>query len=239
MTPDGSFADQPLPSFLSADKSKQQDVGTIWEAADMSSRALKTSILTATAALIGLVALEVGSHPAIHFPKFTAPSTDAPTARQEPAPPPPTMQATTEAELPSLIVTGLPGRNDMAPRAASPSRSEETTPSPNVLLMQFQAWAARQAARPEPDLGAPDQDAPAPIMTDDAPMGIAPPLPRKARPSQFMQPEIPHIPLPRARLQWGQNARVEGRPVQAPRLPDQAVQNGPPQTILQSFGWRQ
>jgi len=235
MTPDGFFPNQPLPSFLSADKSKQQDAGTIWEAADMSSRALKMSILAATAALIGLVALEVG-HPTIRLPKFTAPSSAPSAERPDPGLPAPTMQASTDAELPSLIVTGLPGRDDMAaaPRPAGQPRSGDNAASADVLLMQFQAWAARQAAPPQVD-PAPDQNGPAPIMTEDAPTAM--PQPRRARPAQIVQPEIPHIPLPRARLQWGQNARLEGRPALAPRNPDPTVQNGPPQTILQSLGW--
>jgi hypothetical protein len=236
MTPDSYFADQPLPSFLSADKSKQQDVGTIWEAADMSSRVLKMSILAATAALIGLVALEV-EHPTIHFPKFTAPLTDMPAAQQDTSPSTPTTQASNDAELPSLIVTGVPTRDDFAAASQPPSQTqtEDNGPSPDVLFMQFQAWAARQNTRAQVEAAPPEQDAPAPIMTEDAPTPALPlQKPRRIKPAQNVQTEIPHIPLPRARLQWGQNARVEGRPTQ-----DQASQNAPPQTLLQSLGWHQ
>jgi hypothetical protein len=238
MTPDGFVTDQPLPSFLSADKTKLQDVGIIWDAAAISSRALQMSILAATAALIGLVALEV-EHPLTRFPKFTASPSDMSTGQRDTSPSTPPIRSSADAEIPALITTGVPARNEIAaaPQPASRIQRENNEPRPGVLFMQFQAWAARQATRTEVELVPPEQDAPAPIMTEGAPTPVQPlQKHRKAKAAQNAQAEIPHIPMPRARLQWGQNVRLEGRPVQDLRSQDLAMLDALPPPFLQSLG---
>jgi hypothetical protein len=240
MTPDGSVTDQRLPSFLSADKTKPQKVGVTWEAAAISSRVLKISIFSAAAALIGIVALQV-EYPVTRVPKFMAPLTDRSAGERDTSPSTPIARPSAEAEVSASIAADGPARDQIAapPQPAGQIQTEGNRPSSDALFTEFQAWAARQPTRVQAEPAPLELDAPAPIAVD-APMPT-PPLqkPRKPKPAQSAQAQIPHIPIPRARLQWGQTAHVEGRPASAPRGQDQASQNAPPPSWMQSLSSHQ
>jgi hypothetical protein len=244
-TTEGFVPEPPLPSFLSADKTEQQDVATVWETAIISSQALNLSILAATTAVIGIAALSLGN-PATLFSKVTTSLTDAPALRRGLSQSKPTMQSTTspqplqsaDAELPALITTGAPARDEgaAAPAPAGRTQTENHEPAPGVMLMRFQAWAARQDTLARVDPGQSPQDYPTPVGE----IVLAPAQKqRKAKLAQNPRADIPHIPMPRARLQWGQNARVEGKPVQIARAEDQAVQNAQAPAFLQGLVWHQ
>jgi hypothetical protein len=242
MRPDGSVTDQPLPSFLSADKTKQHKVGITWEAAVVSSRTLKISILAAAAALIGIVALQV-VYPVKHVPKFMAPLTDMSTGQQDTSPSTPITRPGAEAEVSASITADAPARDEIAaaPQPAGQIQPEGNGLSSDALFAQFQAWAIKQPTRVQVDPAPLEIDAPAPIAVD-TPMPAPPPQnPRKPKPAQSAQAQaqIPHIPIPRARMQWGQVAHVEGRPVPAPRVQDQAPQSAPTPSWLQSLSSHQ
>ncbi len=235
MTPDGSLTDQRLPSFLSAKKAKQQNVGTTWEAAALSSRVLKISILAAAVALIGIVALQV-EYPVTRVRKFMEPLTDMSAGQQDSSPSASTTRSSAEAEVSASVAADGPARDEVAavPQPAGQVPTEGDNPSSDALFTQFQAWAAKQPM-PQAEPAPLELDAPAPIAVD-APMP-APPLqkPRRPKPAQAAQTEPTHIPIPRARLQWGQTAHVEGRPAPAPHPHDQASQSAPAPSWLQSL----
>jgi hypothetical protein len=241
MTPDGFVTDQqPLPSFLSADKTEPQDVGILWEAAAISSRVVKMSILAASAALIGIVTLEV-VHPVTRVPKFMAPLIDMAAGQRDASPSTPRLRSGADAEVSASLAGDGPARDETpaAPQPTGQTQTEGNGLSSEALFREFQIWALRQTLRGQIEPLPPEEAGPAPIAVD-APMP-APPLqkPRKPKPAQSVQAQAPHIPIPRARLQWGQMAHVDGRPVQDPRGQDQASQTAPPPSWLQSLSSHQ
>ena len=83
MKPNSAPLDRPLFPFLSAAKREQAEADLFLEAAVISSRVLKISVLAAAAALVGLVTLEVGTR----FPHLRSPESLA-TLQPDPGPPP-------------------------------------------------------------------------------------------------------------------------------------------------------
>ena len=236
MTPDGFIKDQRLPSFLSADKTKQQDAGTAWDVTAISSRAIKISIFAAAAALIGIVALQL-KYPMTHVPKFMSPLTDTPAGDRDSSASAPAARASGEVEVSASSAGSPPARDDIAvsPPSAAQSQPEANELSSDALFAQFQVWASRQPARAQVEpVSPPDEPGPAPIAVD--PPMAAQPLqkPRRPKPGANAAAEPQHVPIPRARLQWGQVAHVEGRPAPTPRVQDPATQSATP-SWLQSL----
>ena len=222
MTPKGSVKDQPLPSFLSAGNGGQQEVGTTWEAAAVSSRILKLSILAAAVALIGIVALQAW-YPVTRVPKFMSPLTDTSAEQRELSPFAPTTQPGAEAEVSASVAAEKPGRDDVAaaPQPTGQTPTDDNAPSTDALFAQFQTWAAKQPMRAQAEAPQIELDAPAPIAVETPMAAIPLQKPRKPNATQNAQAQTAHIPIPRARMQWGQVARVEGKPTPAARAPDQ------------------
>jgi hypothetical protein len=236
MTRKGSVTDQPLPSFLSTDNGKQQDVGTTWEVAAVSSRILKLSILAAAAALIGIVALQAW-YPVTRVPKFMSPLTDTSAGQRDLSPFATTTRPGAEAEVSASVAADAPARDEVpaAPQPTGQLQTDGNGLSTDALFAQFQTWAARQPTRPLPEPAPLELDAPAPIAVD-TPMAALPlQKPRKPKPPQNAQAEATHIPIPRARMQWGQVAHVEGKPVPGARAADQGSQNSMTPSWLQSL----
>jgi hypothetical protein len=236
MTPKGSVTDQPLPSFLSAGNGKQQDVGTTWEAAAVSSRILKLSILAAAVALLGIVALQA-FYPVTRVPKFMSPLTDMSAGQRDLSPFTPTTRPAAEAEVSASVAADRPARDEIAPapQPTAQMQPEGNELSNDALFAQFQTWAARQPSRPLPEPPPLELDAPAPIAVD-TPMAALPlQKPKKPKAVQNAQADATHIPIPRARMQWGQVAHVEGKPAPGSRTSDQAAQNSTTPSWLQSL----
>jgi len=243
-TTEGHVTDQPLPSFLSADKTEPQSAEMVWEASVISSRALKIGILAATLAVIGIVTFEM-RHSVTRFLKFTDSFIDVSAWQRGSTQSGPPVQATAEVQAVQSSADAAafaPARDDIAATAAAAAPAGRTRAgnetdeqTSEALFMQFRAWSAKQDARAQVDQTQPELDATAPIFVD-APPGTPGQKPRKPKLAANGRPEAtPHIPLPRARIQWGQNARVEGRAAHAQdaRAQDPSMQQTP--SFLQSL----
>ena len=234
---EGFVTDQPLPSFLSADATEPQSAEMVWEASAISSRALKIGIVAATLAVVGIVTFEM-RHSVTNFLKYTDSYLDVSAWQRGSTPSGPPVEATAEVQAvqPSTDAAAFaPPRDDMvaATPQAGPAQDANASadPTSDALLMQFRAWRDKQDARAQVDTAQPELDAPAPIVVD-APPGT--PKPRKPKLAANGKPEpTPHVPLPRARIQWGQHARLEGRPAQDARAQDPSMQQTP--SFLQSL----
>jgi hypothetical protein len=261
-TNDDFTSDYPLPVFLSerADEPEQPDIA--WDRAFISSRILKTSILVATAAAIAVLWVE---DPAALFANVTASLVDISAFQPGTGQSTPTIQSTADAQAsppvnpgaspesapPSDDKTGAtdaPTRNEIAAafEPADQSRTEISQPPPEVLLKQFQAWAAEQDLRARPVPIQPVQDAPAQVVQDARPQVVQDARPqvrpvqkhRHVRSVLNARAEIRPERHRRAKVRREQNARVQARPVQDAPAQDQSVQNAQAPSFPQSFGWR-
>ena len=255
---EGYIPDQPLPSFLSANKIESQGNEFIWEAAGMSSHALKIGILAATVAVVGVVGIAAYEmrHSMTRLLKFSDSYIDISAWQRGTSQSQSTVQATaevqavqssTEAELFAPAARDASARDQVAfpapPVGQTQTENQDNTPNNEALFRQFRAWQAKQDAqaqqqdaRTQVEQIQPELDAPAPIAVDD-PLATPPnQKPRKPKLTTNGRPDTPpHVPLPRARLQWGQNTRVEGRPAQDARAADQAAQNAQTPSFFQSL----
>lgn len=259
-TKDRFIPAHPLPVFL-ADQPGQQGIGKARDRAVTSSRALKASILIATATAIGIAVLWLGN-PVALFADVTAslvgnsgfrPGTDQST---------PAIQLTADTQALPPAAKDAPTRDEIA--ASDPPGQDQagkSEPPPEALFRQFQAWAADQDALARVGPVEPVQDAPAPVVQNasppvvqNAPAEVAenarPSLrimqrPRRVRPVHTARAEM-RMQNPRKKVQRAQNARVEVLPTQGARPQDaraeaaraqvQSVPNAQAPSFLQTFG---
>jgi hypothetical protein len=246
-TKDGFNPEHPLPLFL-ADQPEQQGIGKAWDRAAISSRVLKASILLATAIAISIAILSVGN-PVALLADVTAslvdksalqPGTDQSTS---------TIQSTADARaLPTA--KDAPTRDEIAAasESAGQSQAENSEPSSEALLRQFEAWAAEKDAQAQVGPVQSVQDAPA-LVVQSAPAQVAEDIraslklkqkPRHLRALHNARAEMRPGHNPGKKVRREQNSRVQDRPAQEAPAPQQGefVQNAEPPSLLQTFGWR-
>jgi hypothetical protein len=255
-TKHGFPADDRFPLVLSEDAEEPEEPG--WDGAVIWSRILKTSVAVATAAVIAV--LLVGN-PVAPFANVTASLLDISPFQPGSDRSTPTIQTTAPAQ--ALPTTDAPTRDEIAAalKAGNRSQPEIRQPPAEVLLKQFQAWAAEEDTRAQvvqpvqdapADVGSvqqPVQDAQAPAVQgaqaqEEAQAEVAQDAPEEVRPVQRHR-HLRHVrnaraeirQSPRARVRR-QNAREQARPAADARAPDQPVQNAQAPSLLQSLGWR-
>jgi hypothetical protein len=245
-TNDGFTPDHPLPVFLSdyAEEFEQPGIGKAWDGAAISSRILKMSVLAVAATAIAFLWL---GDPVALFANVTAAL--QPGAGQST----PAIQSTAQTLPPTA--TAAPAREEMAApvEPANQIKAENSEPSAEDVLKQFQTWAAEEDTRapvvPVQPVEPAQSVQPAQVVQDDqAQVEEDAPAPvrhiqkhRRIRPVQSARAEIRAVQNPRAKLRREQNARALVRPAQDARAPDPSVQNAqPPQppSLLQSLGLR-
>jgi hypothetical protein len=254
-TKHGFPADDRFPLVLSEDAEEPEEPG--WDGAVIWSRILKTSVAVVTAAVIAV--LLVGN-PAAPFANVTASLLDISPFQPGSGRSTPTIQSTAGAQALPPTATGAPTRDEIAAalKAGNRSQPEIRQPPAEVLLKQFQAWAAEEDTRAQvvppvqdapADVGSaqPVQDAQAPAVQDaqaqDAPAQVAQDDAEEVRPVQRHR-HLRHVrnaraeirQSPRARVRQ-QNAREQAQPATDARAPDRPVQNAQAPSFLQSLGW--
>ena len=254
-TKDGFNPDHPLPLFL-ADEPEQQSIGKAWDRAAILSRALKASILVATATAIGVAILSVGN-PLTLFADVTASLVDKSALQPGTDQSTPTIQSTADAQALPPAAKDASTRDEIAAasESASQGQTENSEPSSEALFRQFQAWAAENDAPAKVGPVQSGQDAPTQVVQNAAPAQVAEnpaaqvaenaPAPlrpmqkhRRVRPVQSARAEIRPAQNPRKKIQREQNARAQVSPAQDARAQDQSVQNAQAPSFLQTFGWR-
>jgi hypothetical protein len=249
---DGFPPNDGFPLFISeyAGEGEQPGTGQVWDGSVISSRTLKTSILLATAAPIVFAILWV-ANPTVLFANATTSlaSTFAPPDE-------------TGAQALSPTARQAPSRQEVAAalRAAFQSQTEVRRQPAEVLLKQFQTWAAAENTNDEvaadqsqtetrqPSAGvlltqfqtwAAEEDSRAqvePLQPEDA----------GAQPLQTTRAQV--RPMQKHRqIRTVQNARAETRPVQEPRVQvrreqtarvqDRSVQDAGATWPPRRFGW--
>ena len=263
-TKDGFNPDHPL--FL-ADEPEQQGIGKAWDrVAVISSRVLKASILVATATAIGIAILSMGN-PGTLVAYVTASLVDKSALQPGTDQSTPTIQSTADAQaLPPAASEAPTGGekaaafNAAAFKAADQSQTEIRQPPADVLLNQFQAWAAQEDAqedarppvprvqpvqeedaRPQVERVQPVQDAQAQVV-QDAQAQVAQNARAQVRHVQ-KQRRVRHVQNARvknarAQMRRAQNARAQARPEQNAQAQDRPVQDAQPPSLLQSLGLR-
>ena len=147
----------PIPLFLSdhTEGPEQPVIGK--DRAVMSSRIVKTSILVVMAAAIVLAMLS-GGNPLVLFENAMASLVAASTPQDDTSQSMPSIQSTADAQaLPPAASEAPTGGekaaafNAAAFKAADQSQTEIRQPPADVLLNQFQAWAAQEDAQEDLD----------------------------------------------------------------------------------------
>ena len=249
----------PIPLFLSdhSEEPEQPVIGK--DRAVMSSRIVKTSILVVTAAAIVLAMLS-GGNPLVLFENAMASLVATSTPQDDAGQSMPSIQSTADAQaLPPTASEAPTGSekaaafNAAAFKAADQSQTEIPQPPADVLLNQFQAWAAEKDARPQVPGVQPVQDArpqvPGVQPVQDAQAQVV----QDAQVVQNARAQVRHVQKQRrvrhvqnarvknarAQIRRAQNARAEARPEQNAQAQDRPVQDAqPPQPpgFLQSLG---
>jgi hypothetical protein len=246
-TKDGFNPDHPLPLFL-ADEPEQQGIGKAWDRAAISSRVLKASILVATATAIGIAILSVGN-PVTLLADVTASLVDKSALQPGTDQSTPTIQSTADAQaLPTA--KHAPTRDEIAAvsESAGQSQTENSEPSSEALLRQFEAWAAEKDAQAQLGPVQSIQDARAQVV-QSAPAQVAEDTRASLKPKQKhrhvralhnARAEMRPVHNPRKKVRPEQNSRVQDPPAQEARAPQlgQFVQNPQHPSFLQTFGWR-
>ena len=241
-TKDG-FQPDHSPIFLSehAEETGQPDIGTAdigkaWQRAAISSRILKASIWAIAATAIGIAILSVGD-PVALLENLTATWVEKPALQPVADPPAPAIQSfAATLDLPTTT-SDAPARDEIAAASepADQNRTEIVQPPAEVLLKEFEAWAANKDTQAE---AVPVQPAPvAPVqVVQDAPVQVQPAKKhRRVRPVQNARAEIRPQRHHRARVREEQNPPVPAAPVPDARAPEQAAQTP---WLLQGFGLR-
>jgi hypothetical protein len=248
-TNDGFTPDHPLPVFLSeyAEEFEQPDMGKAWNGAAIASRILKMSVLAVAAMAIAVLWL---GNPLALFANVTASLVDMTTSQPGTGQSTPAIQSTAQALPPTA--TAAPAREENAApvEPANQIKAENSEPSAEDLLKQFQTWAAEEDTREPVVPVQPVQPVqPAQVVQDDqaqveedarAPVRHIQKH-RRIRPVQSARAEIRAVQNPRAKLRREQNARALARPAQDARVQDQSVQPAQapqPPSLLQSLGLR-
>src|SRR5882672_6803299 len=142
-----------IPLFLSdhTEGPEQPVIGK--DRAVMSSRIVKTSILTAAAIVLAILAV---GNPVVLFENAMASLVAASTPRDDTSQSMPSIQSTADAQAlpPAASEAPTGGKktaafNAAAFKAADQSQTEIRQPPADVLLNKFQAWAAEEDARPQ------------------------------------------------------------------------------------------
>src|SRR5215510_6674878 len=167
---DGFDPTHPLPQFL-ADRAEQA-IGNAPDGAVSTSRAVKASILIATATATGIAVLALGN-PVGLLAEMSASLVGNST-------PQPTPAIQSAADAPALVATAadaqdlppttneVPTRGEIAAsEPAGMDQSEKSEPASESLFRQFQAWAADQDAQAHGGSVQPVQDAPAQLVQND------------------------------------------------------------------------
>jgi hypothetical protein len=223
----------PIPLFLSNPIEVPEQAGSLqlWERAVLSSRILKTSILTLTAAAIVFAILSTGN-PLVLFESATASLFGTPAPQDGTGQSMPIIQSTADTQPLPPTASEAPTGNEIATslKTADQSQTDTRQPSPEAALNQFQASAAEEDARPQVRPVQPVQDAQAQVV-QNAPEQVRP-VRKQVRPVQ--RAKI----VKNARAKVVKNARVQVRPEQNAQAQDQSVQNARAQKsrLVQSTG---
>jgi hypothetical protein len=256
----------PIPLFLSdhTEEPEQPVIGK--DRAVMSSRIFKTSILVVTAAAIVLAMLS-GGNPLVLFENAMASLVATSTPQDDSGQSMPSIQSTADAQALPPAASEAPTGGEKAAafkaaafKTADQSQTEIRQPPADVLLNQFQAWAAQEDAqedarppvprvqpvqeedaRPQVERVQPVQDAQAQVV-QDAQAQVAQNARAQVRHVQ-KQRRVRHVQNARvknarAQMRRAQNARAQARPEQNAQAPDRPVQDAQPPSLLQSLGLR-
>lgn len=227
---DGFNPDDPLPLFLSDRAGEPRERGLLL--------LLNAIILVITIILMGIaITLSLGN-PITVFEDIKASLTDNSALQPQPVQSTPTIQSTADAQALPSTARGARDETATASNTADQSQGDLSEAPSDALFRQFQAWAAKQDARPQVEHVRPTQDARAQEL-----QGAQAPVQsiqkhQRVRPVQNARAEIRPPQHPQARVRRDQNPRVEGRPVQDVRAQDQPVQNAQTPSLLQSLGLR-
>ena len=248
-TKDDFPADDRYPVFLSAqaEETGQPDIGKVLGRATISSRILKTSILAATAAAIGIAILLVGN-PVALVANVTALWVDKSAPQPGPDPSTPAIQSIAGTQDLTTTTTDAPARDEIAAAVepADQGQAEISQPPNEALFKQFQAWAAEEDSRAQVVPVQPVQNAPVRVV-QNAPVRVVQDAPAQVRPTkkhrriralQNARAEIRPQRNHRARVREEQNAREQVPPVPDARAQEQPVQNAQTPSLLQSLGFR-
>src|SRR6266849_6053786 len=242
----------PIPLFLSdhTEEPEQPIIGK--DRVVMSSRIVKTSILVVTAAAIVLAILS-GGNPLVLFENALASLVATSTPQDDTGQSMPSIQSTADAQAlpPAASEAPTGGEIAVASKTADQSQTEIRQPPADVLLNQFQAWAAEADARPQVPRVEPAQE------EDARPQGqrVQPVQDAQAPVAENARPQIPHVqkqrrvrPVQNARAKNVRNARAhmrraqdagaQARPVQNAQAQARPVQDAQPSWLPQSLGWR-
>jgi hypothetical protein len=251
-TNDGVPSNDGFALFLSeyAGEGEQPGTGQAWDGSVISSRTLKTSILLATAAPIVFAVLWV-ANPTVLFANATTSlaSTFAP-------------QDETGAQALALTARQAPSREEVAAalKAAFRNQTEARRQPAEVLLKQFQTWAAAENTNDEVAADQSQTETRQPsagvLLTqfqtwaaeEDSRAQVEPAQPEDARAQPVQATQVQVRPMQKHRqVRPLQNARAEIRPVQEARIQvrreqtarvqDRSVQDAGATWPLRKFGW--
>src|SRR6266702_2868550 len=218
-----------IPLFLS-DHTEQPEQPVIGkDRAVISSRIVKTSILVVTAAAIVFAIVSV-ENPRVLFENAMASLFATSTPPDDTGQSMPIVQSTADAQALPAAATEPPtgGEIAVASKTADQGQAEIRQPPAEVLLNQFQAWAAEEDARPQVR---PVQ----PVEEEDARPQV-----QRVQPVQDAQAQT--VQDARAQVRPEQNAQPQDRSVQDARAPARPAQDAQPPAqppgFLQSLGLR-
>lgn len=241
-----------FPLFLSeyAGEAEQPETGQSWDGTAISPRTLKTSMLLATAAPLVLAVLWV-ANPTVLVANATTSLASTFTPQDE-----------SGALALSPIARRAPSREEVAAalKAAFQSQTEARRQPAEVLLKQFQSWAAAESTNDEvaadqikTETGQPsaevlltqfqswaaDEDARAqaePLQAEDAGTQAVQTTRAQVRPMQKHR-QVRPVQNARAEIRPVQEARAQVRREQNARIQDRPVQDAGASWPPHKFGW--
>ena len=237
-----------IPLFLS-DHTEQPEQPVIGkDRAVISSRIVKTSILVVTAAAIVFAIVSV-ENPLVLFENAMASLFATSTPPDDTGQSMPIIQSTADAQAlpPAASEAPTGGEIAVASKTADQGQTEARQPPAEVLLNQFQAWAAEEDARPQLPRMQPvqEEDARPPVQH------VQPVQEAQAQVAQSARAQVRHVQKQRrvrpvqnarAKMRRAQDARAQVRPEQNAQPQDRSVQDArapaQPPGFLQSLGWR-
>src|SRR5712691_2933273 len=246
-----------IPLFLSDHTEEHEQPVIRKDRAVIWSRIVKTSILVVTAAAIvfGIVSVE---NPLVLFENAMASLFATSTPQDDTGQSMQSIQSTADAQALPPAANEAPTGSEKAAasKTADQGQTEIRQPPADVLLNQFQAWAAEKDARPQVARVEPAQEEDArpqgqrvqPVPDAQAPVAQD----AQAEVVQNARAQVRHVQKQR-RVRHVQNARVknaraqmrraqdagaQARPEQNAQAPDRPVQDAQPSWLPQSLGWR-
>src|SRR6266436_3411459 len=210
-----------IPLFLS-DHTEQPEQPVIGkDRAVISSRIVKASILVVTAAAIVFAIVSV-ENPLVLFENAMASLFAASTPPDDTGQSMPSIQSTADAQAlpPAASEAPTGGEIAVASKTADQGQTEARQPPAEVLLNQFQAWAAEEDARPQVPRMQPvqEEDARPPVQH------VQPVQDAQAQVAQSARAQVRHVQKQR-RVRPVQDARAKARPEQNAQPQDRSVQN--------------